>query len=139
MSEDERQEALKVMRAFNESRNSTSNSRGRGGRGRGNRTSQRQKSDKSDAEAEFADIASGGVSCFHAEITRKMSDLSACDDDGDEDLEDRPLQRCYLLLQMIRNRHQIIILVQKWKLLRWTLKCPKIHGLFFRPFGQSSL
>ena len=90
MSEDERQKALKVMRAFNESRNSTSNSRGRGGRGRGNSTSQRQKSDKSEAEAEFADIASGGVSCFNAEITRKMSDLSACDDDGDEDLEDRP-------------------------------------------------
>ena len=90
MSEDERQEALKVMRAFNESRNSTSNSRGRGGRGRGNRTSQRQKSDKSEAEAEFADIASGDVSCFNAEITRKMSDLSGCDDDSDEDLEHRP-------------------------------------------------
>ena len=40
MSEDERQDALKVMRSFNESRNP--NSRGRGGRGRGNRTVQRQ-------------------------------------------------------------------------------------------------
>jgi hypothetical protein len=132
MSEDERQEALKVMRAFNESSNSTLNSRGRGGRGRGNRTSQRQKSDKSEAEAEFADTAlmlkllAKCLFCQHVMMTTMKI--------WETDL----LQRCYILLQMIRNRHQIIILVQKWKLLRWTLKSPKIHGLFSRPFGQSS-
>ncbi len=40
MSEEERQDALKVMRAFNENRNSSSYSRGPGGRGRGNSTAQ---------------------------------------------------------------------------------------------------
>jgi len=54
MSEDERQDALKVMRSSNESRNP--NSRGRGGRGRGNRTAPRQRSDKSEAEADIAEI-----------------------------------------------------------------------------------
>ena len=88
MSEDERQHALKVMRSFNESRNP--NSRGRGGCGRGNRTAQRQRSDKSEAEADFVEITSGGVSCFIAEITSKLSDLTTCNDDDNDDSQDRP-------------------------------------------------
>ena len=91
MSEEERQDALKVMRAFNENRDSSSYSRGRGGRGRGNRTAQRPKADKSEAEADIAEITSGGVSCFNAEITGKISDLSTLDDDDTEDSPDRPV------------------------------------------------
>jgi hypothetical protein len=90
MSEEERQDALKVMRAFNENRDSSSFSRGRGGRGRGNRTTQRPKTDKSEAEADIAEITSGGVSCFNAEITGKISDMSTLDDDDTEDSQDRP-------------------------------------------------
>ena len=86
MSEEERQDALKVMRAFNENRDSSSFSRGRGGRGRGNRTTQRPKTDKSEAEADIAEITSGGVSCFNAEITGKISDMSTLDDDDTEDV-----------------------------------------------------
>jgi hypothetical protein len=47
------------MPAFNENRDSSL--RGCGGCGRGNRTAQRQKADKSDAEADIAEITSGGV------------------------------------------------------------------------------
>ncbi len=72
MSEEERQDALKVMRAFNENRDSSSFSRGRGGRGRGNSTAQRPKTDKSEAKADIAEITSGGVSCFNAAITGKI-------------------------------------------------------------------
>ena len=66
--------------------------RGRGGRGRGNCTAERQKSDKLETEADIAEITSGGVSCFNAEITSKLSDLSTCNDDDDDDDEsqDRP-------------------------------------------------
>ncbi len=88
MSEDERQDALKVMRSFNESRNP--NSRGRGGRDRGNPTAQRQRSDKSEAEADFVEITSEGVSCFNAEMTSKLSDLAACNDDDGDHSQDRP-------------------------------------------------
>jgi hypothetical protein len=82
MSEEERQDALKVMRAFNENRDSSS--RGRGGRGRGNRTAHRPKADKSEAEADIAEITSGGVSCFNAEITGEISDMSTLNDDDTE-------------------------------------------------------
>jgi hypothetical protein len=68
MSDEERHDALKVMRAFNENRDSSS--RGRGGSGRGNSTGQRPKADKSEAEADIAEITSDSVSCFNAEITR---------------------------------------------------------------------
>ncbi len=71
MSEEEHQDALKVMRAFNENRDFSS--RGRGGRGRGNRTALRLKADKSEAEADIAENTSGGVSCFNAEITGEIS------------------------------------------------------------------
>jgi hypothetical protein len=54
MSEEERQDALKIMRAFNENRDPSSP--GRGGCGRGNRTAQRPKAGKSEAEADIADI-----------------------------------------------------------------------------------
>jgi hypothetical protein len=59
MSEEKRQDALKVMRAFNENRDSISFSRGHGGRCRGNRTAQRPKTGKSEAEADIAEITSG--------------------------------------------------------------------------------
>ncbi len=49
MSEEERQDALKAMQAFNENRDSSS--RGLGWRGRGNCIAQRPKADKSEAEA----------------------------------------------------------------------------------------
>ena len=83
MSEDDKQDALKVIRSYNESSNP--NLRGRGGSGRRNRTTQRQRSDKSEAEADIVEITSGGVSCFNAEITGKLSDLATCNDDGDDD------------------------------------------------------
>jgi hypothetical protein len=66
MSGEERQDALKVIRAFNENRDASSFSRGRSGRSRGNRTVQRPKTDKSEAEANIAEITSGGVSYFNA-------------------------------------------------------------------------
>jgi hypothetical protein len=94
MSEDESQDALKVMCSFNESRNP--NSRNWCGRGRRNRTAQRQKSNKSQAEADIIEkfeITSGGVSCINAEITSgKFSDLATFNNlkDGDDDLQDRP-------------------------------------------------
>ena len=86
MSEDERQEALKVMRSFNAGQDSTS--RGRGGRGRGGRTAQSQRQPaKSEAEADIAEIPSGGVFCFNSEITREISDMSALDNDDMDSLE----------------------------------------------------
>jgi hypothetical protein len=84
MSEEERQDDLKVIRGFNE--NCDSSSRGRGGRWRGNRTAQSPKADKPEAEA---DITSGGVSYFNAEITGKISDLSTLNDDDTEDAQAR--------------------------------------------------
>ena len=51
----------------------------------------KQTSDKSEAEGDIAEITSGGVSCFNAEITGKISDLSTLDDDDTEDSPDRPV------------------------------------------------
>jgi hypothetical protein len=76
------------MRAFNENRDSSL--RGRGGRGRGNRIAHRPKADKSEAEADIAEITSGGVSCFNAEITGEISDMSTLNDDDTEASQDRP-------------------------------------------------
>ena len=80
MSEEERREAIKVMRTFNENRDS--NNRGRGGRGRGGRAaqSQRRPEAKSEAEADIAEITSGSISCFNTEITREIHDMSAIED-----------------------------------------------------------
>ena len=86
MSEAERQEAVKVMRSFNEVRDSStsSSSRGRGGRGRGGKTaqSQRRPESKSEAEADIAEITSANVSCFNTEITQEMSDMSTISDES---------------------------------------------------------
>jgi hypothetical protein len=88
MSEEERREAIKVMRTFN-NENRDSNNRGRGGRGRGGRAaqSQRRPEAKSEAEADIAEITSRSISCFNTEIAREIHDMPAIEDDDAESQE----------------------------------------------------
>ena len=82
MSEEERREAINFLRNANDGSGNTS--RGRGGRGRGGRTTQPQRNTEPSAEADFADISSGGMSCFHAEISQDISDMSMSNHDNAE-------------------------------------------------------
>ncbi len=72
-AEEERQDTLKVTRAFNENRDSSSCSLGRGGRGRENCTAQQQKADKSDAYPRLRLISPklirAGYPCLHTRTT----------------------------------------------------------------------
>ncbi len=53
-------------------------------------TAHRQKADKSETEADIAEITSGGVSGFNAEITANISELLKLDDE-DSQVESAPI------------------------------------------------
>ena len=82
LSDEERTLFIKARRLFNaQSSDNKASRRGRGG-------ASKQGQNKSEAEADIAELTSGGVSCFNAEISQELSNMSTMETPNDPESVD---------------------------------------------------